>query len=67
MSKYVFNKDTFEKFEKPFTNAVKCVLKEKISNNPTKLKEYERNLITTYNQVIRNVAQHINNSEEIKL
>lgn len=55
-----FDVATHKENKKEFIDTTKKILKKKISTNPTKLKEYETELITSHNKAIEYIAQYFN-------
>lgn len=56
-----FNADTYKKYKTEFLNATKKVLKEKISENETKLREYENEITLLHNKVIDYISVYFEN------
>lgn len=55
-----FNFNTYAEYKKEFVNETKKVLKENISNNPSKLKEYETEITNAHNRVTNYIAKYFN-------
>lgn len=57
-----FNITIFRDLKNLFVKSIKWVLKTKISKNPVKLQQYERNIIVTYNTITTYAAEHFSHS-----
>lgn len=60
-----FDAQIFKQYKDLFGSATKKVIKEKLSKNPQKLKEYETEIITTHDQISKYIAPFFNKFDSV--
>lgn len=57
----LIDKNEYKRLKNNFLTVAKRVLKENLSTNPAKLKEYEIDLVSTYNEILTYVGIYFDN------